>query len=423
MKLTVSPLLPSTINYQPLQIQVNSYQQAIDAWAKHQNEFELAEYYLDQAWKFVPPDNDARAFVKERSAWTKCRILKYAEALECAKRAWQIKRDAPQLATLIECELAVGDLLSARQLGKLALRFPESWGKEATRIKEGISRMSRSNVKIYGEIEPKLLDPKKKIGFYPPIENGPTQKLTKITVNNVLSWKKKLDENGNTYIQVNTDGSKPFQFAFELQIQPYSVLDYIKSGQVSTENVEKYLGKSQGYSSDDLIDPNSKIASVIVRPFTSSDKVQTANNILRWIASNMKFGAEGMKNAEISDRILVARRGHCEHLATATAALLRNAGIPARLVRGWNLDPSKKTALLGQHTVCEYFLDNRWVRTNSERSVIPGLMEAGYISRFHTTVTFDKKSLECILDGFETKNPRHTYEPVYHSDVLSSSID
>lgn len=78
------------------------------------------------------------------------------------------------------------------------------------------------------------------------------------------------------------------------------------------------------------------------------------------------------------------RRGFCEHYASAFAVLLRAAGIPARVVVGYQgMAPSLPRAYLlvhqfDAHAWTEAWLDGRgWVRFDPTAAVAPDRIESG----------------------------------------------
>ena len=73
----------------------------------------------------------------------------------------------------------------------------------------------------------------------------------------------------------------------------------------------------------------------------------------------------------LSHFMLQTRRGHCEYFATATALLLRHAGIPTRYAVGYVVDeysPLEKAFVARArhaHSWTEAFVDNRWITVDT----------------------------------------------------------
>lgn len=112
-----------------------------------------------------------------------------------------------------------------------------------------------------------------------------------------------------------------------------------------------------------------------------------------------------------TDRILTLKRGHCEHLACGMAALMRAAGIPARLVRGWNVGISAvgEEGYVLQHSICEFYITGLgWVP--DAVSGLPGVAGPGYVGRIVSRVGWDPDGIYCVLDGCEGGGHLHTWE-------------
>jgi len=92
----------------------------------------------------------------------------------------------------------------------------------------------------------------------------------------------------------------------------------------------------------------------------------------------------GVLSGDVVDQFLFAsRRGYCEHYATAMAFLLRAAGIPARVVVGYQggeLNPLGEYFIVRQsdaHAWTEVWLEGRWVRVDPTSVVAAERLSAG----------------------------------------------
>jgi hypothetical protein len=86
----------------------------------------------------------------------------------------------------------------------------------------------------------------------------------------------------------------------------------------------------------------------------------------------------------VDDFLFVSRKGFCEHFATAFAVLMRAAGVPARVVGGyqggkWNaLGVFFTVRQSDAHVWCEVWLDRQgWVRVDPTFTVAPDRIDAG----------------------------------------------
>lgn len=106
------------------------------------------------------------------------------------------------------------------------------------------------------------------------------------------------------------------------------------------------------------------------------------------------------------------QRGFCEHFASATAAVLRMAGIPARIVAGYQggeVHPTEGYLIVHQynaHAWVEYWQDNiGWTRLDPTSAVAPERIEMGFEQFFRNDDLLDESffSLERFR-GFPLAN-------------------
>ncbi|MEO5764202.1 MAG: DUF3488 and transglutaminase-like domain-containing protein [Casimicrobiaceae bacterium] len=92
------------------------------------------------------------------------------------------------------------------------------------------------------------------------------------------------------------------------------------------------------------------------------------------------------ENEPIDQFLLDTRRGFCEHYASAFVVLLRAAGIPARIVTGYQggeMNPTGGYMIVRQsdaHAWTEALLDGQWVRFDPTAAVAPSRIERGFAS-------------------------------------------
>ena len=85
----------------------------------------------------------------------------------------------------------------------------------------------------------------------------------------------------------------------------------------------------------------------------------------------------------VDDFLFTARSGFCEHYASAFAVLARAAGLPARVVAGYQggeRNPVADYWIVRQsdaHAWTEVWLDGRWVRYDPTAAVAPERIESG----------------------------------------------
>jgi transglutaminase-like putative cysteine protease len=97
---------------------------------------------------------------------------------------------------------------------------------------------------------------------------------------------------------------------------------------------------------------------------------QAVERIAKFFSENFAYslylGEAGDSREALADFLYRRRAGHCEYFATATALLLRAAGVPARFVVGYSMNeysPAEKLYLVRQrhaHAWAEAYIDGAW---------------------------------------------------------------
>jgi transglutaminase-like putative cysteine protease len=92
---------------------------------------------------------------------------------------------------------------------------------------------------------------------------------------------------------------------------------------------------------------------------------------------------EGSDTDPVDDFLFDARRGFCEHYASAFVVLLRAAGIPARVVTGYQggeINPNARYMIVRQsdaHAWAEALIDGEWRRFDPTAAVAPSRVQVG----------------------------------------------
>jgi transglutaminase-like putative cysteine protease len=88
----------------------------------------------------------------------------------------------------------------------------------------------------------------------------------------------------------------------------------------------------------------------------------------------------------VDEFLFDTKRGFCEHFASAFVVLMRSAGVPARVVTGYQggdfnpLDGYITVRQAEAHAWAEVFIKDRWVRVDPTAVSMPGRLDAGMAS-------------------------------------------
>jgi transglutaminase-like putative cysteine protease len=135
---------------------------------------------------------------------------------------------------------------------------------------------------------------------------------------------------------------------------------------------------------------------------------QEANNdeayiqrILTWINSEFIYTLEPPLLGEhsVDEFLFGTKRGFCEHFASSFAVMMRAAGIPARVVVGYQggeVNPYQNYLLVHQfdaHAWTEVWLQGKgWVRVDPTAAVAPARIEQGFQDNFSQSQAFLENS-------------------------------
>jgi protein-glutamine gamma-glutamyltransferase len=121
----------------------------------------------------------------------------------------------------------------------------------------------------------------------------------------------------------------------------------------------------------------------------TSDDAGYINAVLRHFNSEAfvyTLGPPLYEHEPIDQFLFDTRRGFCEHYASAFVVLLRAAGIPARVVTGYQggeMNPTGGYMIVRQsdaHAWAEALLNGQWVRFDPTAAVAPSRIERGFAS-------------------------------------------
>ncbi len=137
------------------------------------------------------------------------------------------------------------------------------------------------------------------------------------------------------------------------------IVDFIKEPGADSRGLKSFLEPNIYIQSEDR-----KIKDTVKPLLVKTDKGKTALNIRKWVNRNIKWCSDYGFSTAVST--LETGAGDCTEFSVLTAALCRNAGIPARVGMGYILTGnSLGEIILGPHMWVEVWLDNTWYPIDS----------------------------------------------------------
>ena len=135
-----------------------------------------------------------------------------------------------------------------------------------------------------------------------------------------------------------------------------------------------------------LPDSSSPRSRLLIKKLKDPDNAQnTVNNVLTYFATNDFYYSRNpplLFDEPVDEFLFDTKRGYCEHYASSFTVLMRLAGIPARIVTGYQggeINPIDDFMILRQsdaHAWAEVFLGKKgWVRIDPTSAIPPGNIE------------------------------------------------
>lgn len=154
--------------------------------------------------------------------------------------------------------------------------------------------------------------------------------------------------------------------------------------------------------------PKARAFALELRAKYSNDS-HLVNSLLNWFNRepfHYTLSPPKLGRHSIDDFIFNSRRGFCEHYAGSFVFMLRAAGIPARVVTGYQGGKMSNGYMIVRqsdaHAWAEAYIDNKWQRFDPTAAVAPERVEAGAAEALgdDASLSFVKKIEIPVLSSF-----------------------
>ncbi len=169
-----------------------------------------------------------------------------------------------------------------------------------------------------------------------------------------------------------------------------NVISYPVTSRINAKN--QSLFKQEHYKNRLLpINKNQQTVNLASKLFQSSgfNNRQYVNTVLTYFKDNnfiYTLNPDLLGENAMDDFLFTSRRGFCEHYASSFAYLMRAAGIPARVVIGYQggeMNPLDDYMIVRQsdaHAWTEVWLDGYWQRVDPTATISPDRVEQGILN-------------------------------------------
>jgi tetratricopeptide (TPR) repeat protein len=288
---------------------------------------------MEQNLKLALQNGPGDEYAWRSLAWAQMNQGKWRESLATAKE--NIKRNGEcswSLKQLFASALAGGDLDLARETVARMDKLPADKRNAETFSEHAeLQRLTHRTVLdiTYRIIVADYDLQDGTLYIQPPIADHLWQKCT-TTVEGVSDWK--LVKDGRWDVLVIRPGDvKEFSVKCHIIHTPnilgWRKLALDRDKEVPAE-LKLYLGPFINHSS---YDPQGEVAQNAVRDLRGKTLAETAQNILDWVARNMRY--ERVRSDKLED-LLAGHKGLCHDYSNLTVALCRAAGVPALVAHG-----------------------------------------------------------------------------------------
>ena len=208
------------------------------------------------------------------------------------------------------------------------------------------------------------------------------------------------------------------------KLQQYNLSSYTSYVLPANSKIsaQRYLKLPETYSRD----PGSnlyKSRELIAKLKDPSNQKQTVDNVLNYFTTqNFYYSRQPplLYNNPIDEFLFDTKRGYCEHYASSFTVLMRLAGIPARVVTGYQggeINPIDGYMTLRQsdaHAWSEVYLGNKgWVRIDPTAAIPPGNIEnADDALRLNSTLKKPSRLFELNWLSKQSKKMRFAWDAV-----------
>jgi transglutaminase-like putative cysteine protease len=188
---------------------------------------------------------------------------------------------------------------------------------------------------------------------------------------------------------------KQSRFSANMQLLSTSLIQKLKRYEINSYTryilpaykqipLQRYLQLpvSNSNESDSLLYKSKKLISKLK---DSSNPENTVNNVLNYFATQDFYYSRTpplLYDDPVDEFLFDTKRGYCEHYASSFTVLMRLAGIPSRVITGYQggeINPIDNYMTLRQsdaHAWSEVFLGNKgWVRVDPTAAIPPGNIE------------------------------------------------
>lgn len=314
-------------------------------------------------------------------AWAQALQGKWRESLANARE--NIRRNgewAWSLEQLSSSAMAAGDMELARQALERAARLPAE-RRNCDLAGDWQALRDRIGVRTY-EIRWKMDpgqngDPTKPARILMPKARNRWQTLD-YTVENVRSWKR-VTEGERELLEVVQKPGEPLVVVAALEHRGVGLgarrLASAPAGPCPAE-LRRLLGP---FRNGQAYDPALPEVAEIVRKLRAPSSAATVQNVLDWLADNMRY--EAGHSDELLE-ILKSHRGVCHHYSNLMVTLCRAAGVPALVAHGFRIPTSGAfTGAEGSHGWVEVYLNGiGWTAVEPlDRNSLRWFGGAGYL--------------------------------------------
>lgn len=292
-------------------------------------------------------------------SWAHRKLDQTAESWEVAQKNYQINPCLWSQLEFIESARDHSLYEEAIQMATEVNHHRQDWGELAEYCEQVIDSVSTQTYEIRWRIfGPKAGREKRVIPI--PQQDPYIQTKVEVDVEGTRRWSFKTTKEGIKYIEATLSKPDDVWVIARVTIKPHSWRPYLAkvTAEESAADFRQYLGKSEYEGNRNAIDPTGPLAKQLAQELKGANPVETAENVMNYIAENIPWQHVPENASESSEHCLELKRGSCTPRSFAAVAILRAAGVPARVVRGYSFrgKPGPHTMPPQAHSVPEFYL-------------------------------------------------------------------
>lgn len=281
---------------------------------------------------------------------------KMEEALEISEELLKLYPANPfSMPHVIGCAIGCGQFDYARKMMRYAEKYRANWqGPSGEALEYHRKFLLTREIFFTWDVPAQFRAGENHLRIPMPQALPPVQTQVKYNVSGVAGYEELEDCYGTKYLYVERIAGQAIRLQGSVVMSPASVRPLFPQlkDEDPGQQFKSQLGKTEGPGVPADIDPFTHTVAELLGQLKGERTCDTVRNILIWVRDNIQYTMPCDWGSEVALR---ERKGNCGGIASAAVALLRAAGVPACVGRGFGAGTEQGT--MAEHAIIKYYLN------------------------------------------------------------------